>query len=103
MKLTWSNLSDGWKQRWDFTDEYDVALAQNQVIPLDTPRRLSWRECALIQTFPTNFEPVGKIESKFTQIGNAVPPLLAEKILKHLVNGTGLQEQKVQPQQLALI
>ncbi|QCC86794.1 DNA cytosine methyltransferase [Desulfovibrio desulfuricans] len=103
MKLTWSNLSDGWKQRWDFTDEHDAALAQHQIIPLDTPRRLSWRECARIQTFPANFEPFGKVESKFTQIGNAVPPLLAEKILKHLVSGRGLQEQKVPPQQLALI
>jgi DNA (cytosine-5)-methyltransferase 1 len=90
MTLTWSNLEDGFKQRWDFSGEYEH-LAKDPTRPiLETPRRLSWRECARIQTFPNDFEPVGKVESKFQQIGNAVPPMLAETIFSHLITGKGL-------------
>lgn len=90
MKLTWSNLTDGWKQKWDFTDEYDHLDAGELREVLDFPRRLSWRECARIQTFPNDFDPVGDVESKFTQIGNAVPPELARIIFQHLFSGDGL-------------
>ncbi len=91
MKLTWSNLADGSKQRWDFSDEYDH-LETNLSRPiLEEPRRLSWRECAAIQTFRKDFEPEGKVETKFTQIGNSVPPLLAEIIVKNIVSGEGLK------------
>jgi DNA (cytosine-5)-methyltransferase 1 len=41
-------------------------------------RRLSWRECAAIQTFPADMEFVGDLTSKYKQIGNAVPVRLAE-------------------------
>ncbi len=90
MKLTWSNLSDGWKQRWDFSDEYEHIEEDKDRPILNEPRRLSWQECAMIQTFPKNFEPIGKTEEKFTQIGNAVPPELARIIVEELVSGRGL-------------
>jgi DNA (cytosine-5)-methyltransferase 1 len=90
MTLTWSNLSDGWKQRWDFSDQYEHLEADPKRKKLDKPRRLSWRECALIQTFDNKFTPFGETESKFTQIGNAVPPKLAEVLFTHLFSGTGL-------------
>lgn len=41
-------------------------------------RRLSYKECALIQTFPDNMEFIGNLNSKYKQIGNAVPVNLAE-------------------------
>lgn len=41
-------------------------------------RRLSYRECALLQTFPADMEFVGSLTSKYKQVGNAVPPKLAE-------------------------
>jgi len=91
MKLTWSNLADGWKQRWDFSEEYEHLAADAARPRLEQPRRLSWRECARIQTFGRDFEPVGDTESKFVQIGNAVPPFLAEVIFKHLFSGAGLR------------
>lgn len=53
-------------------------------------RRLTPRECALIQTFPLDYEFVMKGDRKLTQsaaykiIGNAVPPVLAYKIALHL-------------------
>jgi DNA (cytosine-5)-methyltransferase 1 len=90
MTLTWSNLADGWKQRWDFSGEYEHVKKDPKRPVLEEPRRLSWRECARIQTFPKDFEPVGDVESKFTQIGNAVPPLLAKIITHHLLSGEGL-------------
>ena len=94
MKLTWSNLSDGFKQRWDFSEEYEHIVQHPERPILKKPRRLSWRECARIQTFPDGFEPVGDVESKFNQIGNAVPPRLAEVIVRHLLSGKGLVEVK---------
>jgi len=36
-------------------------------------RRLSWRECAVIQTFSADMEFAGDLISKYRQIGNAVP------------------------------
>ena len=41
-------------------------------------RRLSWREAAVIQTFPKDMEFFGDLTSIYKQIGNAVPVRLAE-------------------------
>jgi DNA (cytosine-5)-methyltransferase 1 len=43
-------------------------------------RRFSWREAALIQTFPSDLEFRGNLVSKYKQIGNAVPVRLAEVV-----------------------
>lgn len=43
-------------------------------------RRLSYKEAAAIQTFPLNMEFCGNLDSKYKQIGNAVPVKLAEAI-----------------------
>ena len=49
-------------------------------------RTLSVREAARIQTFPDDFRFVGSMTSRFRQIGNAVPPLLAEAVGRSLRN-----------------
>lgn len=90
MTLTWSNLADGFKQRWDFSNQYEHLEADLDRQTLDSARRLSWRECARIQSFSAEFVPEGDIPSKFTQIGNAVPPILAKVIFSHLFTGAGL-------------
>ncbi len=48
-------------------------------------RRFSWQEAAAIQTFPRNMKFAGDLTSKYRQIGNAVPVLLAEAVGHSLV------------------
>lgn len=49
-------------------------------------RRFSWQETAAIQTFPKNFIFEGNLNSKYKQIGNAVPVELAYHIAKEIYN-----------------
>lgn len=53
-------------------------------IHYDQDRVLSQREAARLQSFPDNFEFLGSQSAINTQIGNAVPPLLAYQIAKTL-------------------
>ena len=46
---------------------------------LPSEERLTLREAASIQSYPADFD---LSKSDFLQIGNAVPPLLAEAVLK---------------------
>ncbi|MDO9586386.1 MAG: DNA cytosine methyltransferase [Brevundimonas sp.] len=48
--------------------------------PVHGLRRLSPRECAALQSFPADWVFAGKRVDQYRQIGNAVPPLLAEQI-----------------------
>ena len=43
-------------------------------------RRMSIRESAVAQSFPMDFEFIGKLGSCYRQVGNALPVLLAEKL-----------------------
>jgi DNA (cytosine-5)-methyltransferase 1 len=47
-------------------------------------RRLTVRECARIQTFPDNFKFTHAKTASISQIGNAVPPVLAYKVAKSI-------------------
>jgi DNA (cytosine-5)-methyltransferase 1 len=67
-------------------------------------RRLCPRECAAIQTFPAQWTFAGKRADQYRQIGNAVPPKLAEAVANalagHIAN-LGPRLRRVQKQELA--
>ena len=79
-----------------------ITSLPDDYIHFSQPRSLSVRECARLQTFPDNFvfygprttggrrragEPENNFETRdipqYTQIGNAIPVLMAKKFGKH--------------------
>lgn len=63
----------------------DTITATSPEIHINKMRRLSVRECAIIQTFPDNFIFTGSLNRMYTQVGNAVPVLLAEKVAEKIM------------------
>jgi len=49
-------------------------------------RRLSWRECAVLQCLPKRIKLSGSLPAKYKIVGNAVPPPLAKALLEPVVN-----------------
>jgi DNA (cytosine-5)-methyltransferase 1 len=45
---------------------------------------LTIRECARIQSFPDDYVFYGQLADKQQQVADAVPPLLAEEVAKHI-------------------
>lgn len=62
----------------------DTITATGPEIHVNKERRLSARECAMLQTFPMDYEFVGSLNVIYKQIGNAVPVKLAEQIAKEI-------------------
>jgi DNA (cytosine-5)-methyltransferase 1 len=58
----------------------DTITATSPEIHVNKKRRLSARECAILQSFPITYEFTGSLNKMYTQIGNAVPVKLATKI-----------------------
>lgn len=93
LSLAESDLENGSYQRWEFTEEYDVPDGRPV---LERPRRLTWAECAALQSFPGGLEPTGPLPAKHAQVGNAVPPLLMRAIVSGLASGDALSDERPQ-------
>jgi len=95
--LRYINLDYGMRDKLGRVDRLNPFLPSKTVIAGGTkgggrshlhpysPRTLSARESARIQTFPDNYIFTGSSARQFTQVGNAVPPLLAYKLAKNLI------------------
>ncbi|MHA6259225.1 DNA cytosine methyltransferase [Sporosarcina sp. CAU 1771] len=63
---------------WDTPS--DTITATSPEIHVNKDRRLTVRETAILQSFPDDFIFEGSLHRMYTQIGNAVPVLLAQRI-----------------------
>ncbi|WP_256199512.1 DNA cytosine methyltransferase [Verrucomicrobium spinosum] len=64
-------------------------------LPDGRRRRLLPREAARLQSFPDGFEFIGSEGSVFTQIGNAVPPMMAYALAGSVVRYFKLKRHSV--------
>jgi DNA (cytosine-5)-methyltransferase 1 len=90
--LRYWKLNYGQRDQLGRVDRLDPILPSKTVIAGGTngggrshlhpeiPRTLSVRESARLQTFPDDFVFVGPTARQFTQVGNAVPPVLAAQL-----------------------
>lgn len=69
----------------------------------DTHRTLSIREAARLQTFPDWFRFAGFPSNRYTQIGNAVPPLLGYALGTALLAADGSSDGSIVPRGAALL
>jgi DNA (cytosine-5)-methyltransferase 1 len=68
---------------WDTPS--DTITATSPEIHINKKRRLSVRECAIIQTFPDDFIFYGSLNSMYRQIGNAVPVKFAKQVAESIL------------------
>jgi DNA (cytosine-5)-methyltransferase 1 len=92
--LRYMNLDYGQRDKLGRVDRLDPSLPSKTVIAGGIsgggrshlhpyiPRTLSVRESARIQTFPDEYEFLGSVARQFTQVGNAVPPVLSAQLAK---------------------
>ena len=82
-RLTWDGLSRSITAHIAKDGYWYIHPSQN--------RTLSIREAARIQTFPDSFRFAGFPTNRYRQIGNAVPPLLAEAVGSSMLSSLATQ------------
>ncbi|MEN4933956.1 DNA cytosine methyltransferase [Pantoea agglomerans] len=81
-RLYWDRLASGLTTRC-------ISYSNGKFGHPDQNRAISVREAACLQTFPLDYKFWGSLNSKAKQIGNAVPPKMAEAIGQQIFNITG--------------
>ena len=71
-----------------------TGAATREFIHPKEDRPLTVRECARLQTFPDDFLFCGSQSQIIQQIGNAIPPILAEYFALHIKNSYGFEALK---------
>ena len=77
-RMSWDKPASGLTTRC-------ISLSNGRFGHPEQDRAISIREAALLQTFPRRFQFTGSMVSMARQIGNAVPPRLAEVFGRHFV------------------
>jgi len=72
----------------------DTITASQPEIHVNKKRRLSVRECAILQTFPMDFVFTGSLNAMYRQVGNAVPTKLAKSIAESVFDAIQIVENK---------
>lgn len=65
---------------------YSRNPASGRYVHPEQHRGLTVREAALLQGFPSDYSFRGSFDSRFRQIGNAVPPAFAASLAAHIAN-----------------
>lgn len=99
--LRYMELRYGQREKLGRVDRLDPLLPSKTVIAggtggggrshlhPDIPRTLSPREAARLQTFPDNFIFTGPPARQLTQVGNAVPPVMAWNLAQYILHRLG--------------
>ncbi len=66
-----------------------TSAAPREFVHPTEDRMLTIRECARLQTFPDYFVFKGNQSQRIPQIGNAIPPLLAQSFAQHIKDNYG--------------
>lgn len=77
-RLSWNKIASGLTTRC-------TSYSNGRFGHPEQDRALSLREAALLQTFPRTFKFTGAFTSKARQVGNAVPPKMAEALGKSVL------------------
>jgi DNA (cytosine-5)-methyltransferase 1 len=83
-----------YRLRWDRPAKVLGNFRKNMLIHPSQNRGLSVREAARLQSFPDSYEFVGSIGFQQQQVADAVPPLLAMAVVRHIMLAHSSKEQQ---------
>jgi DNA (cytosine-5)-methyltransferase 1 len=73
-----------WTRMASYLPSFTIDAGHNHHFHYKANRVPTVRECARIQSFPDTFVFLGNKTSQYRQVGNAVPPLLAEVLARRI-------------------